>query len=100
MLQEAKGSAAARQHMQERECMIVTKDNPLAGHESATADDVNLDRVIVRSGSQLAMRDIGEPGIRLEDLFGSKCFFGCDRDGGEPVDQGGIPAGGLPPVFE
>ena len=47
------------------------------------------------------MRDIDEPGIRLEDLLGSKRFVGCDRDGdGEPVDQGGIPAGGLPPVFK
>ena len=113
------------------------------------------------------MRDIDEPGIRLEDLLGSKRFVGCDRDGetieiihsgygaalaltpldmdpgklarvvlepfepvtigtgylkqyktddlralvevllevyrdgdGKPVDQGGIPAGGLPPVFK
>lgn len=113
------------------------------------------------------MRDIDEPGIRLEDLLGSKRFFGCGhadetieiihsgystalalipldmdpgklarvvlepfepvtigtgylkqyktddlralvevllevyRDGdGKPVDQGGIPAGGLPPVFK
>ena len=101
MLQEAKGSAAARQHMQERECMIVTKDDPLAGRESVTVDDVGLDRIIIRSGSQLAMRDIDEPGIRLEDPLGSKRFVGCDRDSdGKPVDQGGIPAGGLAPVFE
>lgn len=100
-MQEAEGSAAGRRHMQARECMIVTKDDPLAGRESATAEDVDLDRVIGRSGSQLAMHDIDEPGIRLEDLLGSKRFVGCDRDGdGEPVDQGGIPAGGLPPVFE
>ena len=113
------------------------------------------------------MCDIDEPGIRLEDLLGSKRFFGCDhadetietihsgcgtalaltpldmdpsklarvvlepfepvtigtgylkqhktndlrapvemlleayRDGdGKPVDQGGIPAGGLAPVFK
>ena len=113
------------------------------------------------------MRDIDEPGIRLEDLLGGKRFVGCDhadetieiirsgcgtalalmpldmdpgklarvmlkpfrpitigigylkqyktddlralvevllevyRDGdGKPVDQGGIPAGGLPPVFK
>lgn len=77
MLQGAEGSAAARRHMQERECMIVTKDDPLAGRESATADDVDLDRVIGRSGSQLAMHDIDEPGIRLEDLLGSKRFVGC-----------------------
>lgn len=101
MLQGAEGSAAARRHMQERECMIVTKDDPLAGRESATDDDVDLDRVIGRSGSQLAMHDIDEPGIRLEDLLGSKRFVGCDRDGDDkPVNQGGIPAGGLPPVFE
>lgn len=25
------------------------------------------------------MRDIDEPGIRLEDLLGSKRFFGCDH---------------------
>lgn len=81
--------------------MIVTKDDPLAGRESATADGVDLGRVIDRSGSQLTMHDIDEPGIRLEDLLGSKRFVGCDHDGdGEPVDQGGIPAGGLPPVFE
>ena len=81
--------------------MIVTKDDPLADRESATADDVDLDRVIIRSGSQLAMRDIDEPGIRLEDLLGSKRFFGCDRDGDDkPVDQGGIPASGLAPVFK
>lgn len=147
--------------------MTVTKDDPLAGRESATAEDVDLDRVIGRSGSQLTMRDIDEPGIRLEDLLGSKRFVGCGhadetietihsgcgaalaltpldmdpgklsrvvlepfepvtigigylkqcktdylralvevllevyRDGdGEPVDQDGIPAGGLPPVFE
>lgn len=128
---------------------------------------MDLDRVIVRSGSQLATRDIDEPGIYLEDLLGSKRFVGCDRahetietihsgcgaalaltpldmdpgklarvvlepfepvtigigylkqhktddlralvevllevyrDGdGEPVDQGGIPAGGLAPVFK
>ena len=113
------------------------------------------------------MRDIDEPGIRLEDPLGSKRFVGCDRDGetietihsgcgaalaltpldmdpgklarvvlesfepvtigigylkqcktddlrtlvevllevyrdgdGKPVDQGGIPAGGLAPVFK
>lgn len=100
-MQEAKGSTAGRQHMQERECMIVTKDDPLAGRESVTVDDVGLDRIIIRSGSQLAMRDIDEPGIRLEDLLGSKRFVSCDHaDDGEPVDQGGIPAGGLPLVFE
>lgn len=81
--------------------MIVTKDDPLAGRESATADDVDLDRVIGRSGSQLAMHDIDEPDIRLEDPLGSKRFAGRDRDGNDkPVNQGGIPAGGLPPVFE
>ena len=57
--------------------MIVTKDDPLAGCESVTVDGVDLDRVIIRSGSQLAMRDIDEPGIRLEDLLGSKRFVGC-----------------------
>ncbi len=61
--------------------MIVAKDDPLAGRESATADDVDLDRIIIRSGSQLAMRDIDEPGIRLEDLLGSKRFVGCGHDG-------------------
>lgn len=81
--------------------MIVTKDDPLAGRESATADNVDLDRVIGRSGSQLAMHDIDEPGIRLEDLLSSKRFVGCDRDGDDkPVDQGGIPVGGLAPVFK
>lgn len=101
MLQGTEGSAAGRRHMQERECMIVTKDDPLAGCESVTVDGVDLDRVIIRSGSQLAMRDIDEPGIRLEDLLGSKRFVGCDRDGDDkPVNQGGIHAGGLPPVFE
>lgn len=81
--------------------MIVTKDDPLAGRESATDDDVDLDRVIVRSGSQLAMHDIDEPGIRLEDPLGSKRFAGCGHaDDDKPVNQGGIPAGGLPPVFE
>ena len=133
----------------------------------SSSERLDLDRVIGRSGSQLAMHDIDEPGIRLEDLLGSKCFFGCGHtdetietihsgcgaalaltpldmdpgklarvvlepfepvtigigylkqpktddlralvevllevyhDGdGEPVDQGGIPAGGLPPVFK
>lgn len=47
------------------------------------------------------MRDIDEPGIRLEDLLSSKRFVGCDRDGDDkPVDQGGIPVGGLAPVFK
>lgn len=65
--------------MQARECMIVTKDGPLAGRESATDDDVDLDRVIGRSGSQLAMHDIDEPGIRLEDPLGSKRFASRDH---------------------
>ena len=68
---------------------------------TSSKERLDLDRVIGRSGSQLAMRDIDEPGIRLEDLLGSKRFVGCDRDGDDkPVNQGGIHAGGLPPVFE
>ncbi len=64
---------------QAREYMIVAKDDPLAGRDSVTVDDVDLDRVIIRSGSQLATRDIDEPGIRLEDLLGNRRFVGCDN---------------------
>lgn len=151
---------------QAREYMIINRDDPLAQRESVTVEDVGRDHVIIRSGSQLATRDIDEPGIRLEDLLGNRRFVGCDninetiqmieagcgtaftlmpldmdpgrlarvvlkpfepetigigylkqyetddlralvevllevyRDGdGKPPEEGGIPAGGLPPIF-
>ena len=120
MMQEAEGSAAGRRHMQERECMIVTKDDPLAGCDHA---DETIETIHSGCGAALALapldmdpgklaRVVLEPfepvtiGIgylkrhKTDDLRALvKVLLEVYRDG-EPVDQGGIPAGGLPPVFE
>lgn len=58
--------------------MIIAKDDPLAKRSIVSVNDVDLDHVIIRSGSQVSMRDIDDPGIRLEDLLGNRRFIGCD----------------------
>ena len=72
----------AAHHLQPPVGLVVRKDElPVAAHDldaaarrrvevvstssMSSSERLDLDRVIIRSGSQLAMRDIDEPGIRL-----------------------------------
>lgn len=62
-----------------REYMLVPHGSPLAERPSIRVGDIDRSLVIIRSGSQLATRDIDEPGIRLEDLLGDRPFVGCNH---------------------
>lgn len=62
-----------------REYMLVAPDDPLAGYTSISVDQIDRERVIIRSGSQLSTRDIDEPGVRLEVLLGDRPFVGCNH---------------------
>ena len=101
--------------------MIVTKDDPLAGCGHA---DETIETIHSGCGAALALTPLDmDPGklarVVLEPFEPVIIGIGClkqhktddlralvevllevyrDGDGG-PVDQGGIPAGGLPPVF-
>ena len=64
---------------QAREYMVVAKEDPLARKDGVTVHDVGPEHVIIRSGAQLATRDIDEPGVRLEDLLGDRTFVGSNN---------------------
>ena len=58
---------------------LLEQQGIFAERKSICVGDIDRNRVIIRSGSQLATRDIDEPGIRLEDLLGDRPFVGCNH---------------------